>query len=163
MVNNMATETIEALVDGGEASAGPPLGPQLGPLGVNIMEIVNAINEKTSKFEGMKVPIKLTVDTETKKFEIKVGTPPTSALILEKLGIEKGSGNPLTNKVADLSIKQAMEIAEMKDDDLLGKNIKMKTKEVMGTCVSMGITVEGKDARETQKLVDEGKFDKHFS
>lgn len=158
----MATETIEALVDGGQASAGPPLGPELGPLGVNIMEIVNAINDKTGKFDGMKVPIKLTVDTETQEFDIEVGTPPTSALILEKLGIEKGSGEPLTNKVADLSIKQAKEIAEMKEDDLLGKDFKQKASEVMGTCVSMGVTVDGKDPREAQKALQEGEYDKHF-
>ncbi len=158
----MATETIEALVDAGEASAGPPLGPKLGPLGVNIMDIVNAINEETEKFKGMKVPIKLTVDTESGDYEITVGTPPTSALILEKIGIEKGSGSPDSAKAGDLSIKQAKEIAEMKDDNLLGKNIKKKAKEVIGTCVSMGITVDGKDPREAQKELDEGKYDSQF-
>ncbi len=158
----MAKETIEALVDGGEASAGPPLGPQLGPLGVNIMEIVNAINEKTQKFEGMKVPIKLTLDTETKEYEITVGTPPTTALILEKLGIDKGSGSPESHKVADISIKEIIQVADMKEDDLMGKNLKMRAKEVMGTCVSMGITVDGKDPREAQKLIDEGEYDKFF-
>ncbi len=155
----MATETIEALVDAGEASAGPPLGPKLGPLGVDIMEIVNAINEETEKFKGMQVPIKLTVDTESGEFDIEVGTPPTSGLILEKVGIEKGSGEPNTNKVGDLKIREAKEIAEMKDDDLLGKNIKEKTKEIVGTCVSMGITVDGKDPSVVQNLIDEGEYD----
>lgn len=158
----MATETIEALIDGGEASAGPPLGPELGPLGVDIMEIVNAINEKTDKFKGMKVPIKLTVDTESGDFDIEVGTPPTSALVLEKVGIEKGSGNPITNKAGDLTIEQAKEIAEMKDDDLLGKNLKQKTKEVIGTCVSMGITVDEKEPTEVQELIDEKEYDSVF-
>ncbi|MBS3816131.1 MAG: 50S ribosomal protein L11 [Candidatus Thermoplasmatota archaeon] len=158
----MATETIEALIDGGEASAGPPLGPELGPLGVDIMGIVNAINEKTDKFKGMKVPIKLTVDTESGDFDIEVGTPPTSALVLEKVGIEKGSGNPITNKAGDLTIEQAKEIAEMKDDDLLGKNLKQKTKEVIGTCVSMGITVDEKEPTEVQELIDEKEYDSVF-
>ncbi|MFO8110501.1 MAG: 50S ribosomal protein L11 [Thermoplasmata archaeon] len=162
----MAKETIEALVDGGEASAGPPLGPQLGPLGVNIMvnimEIVNAINDKTQKFQGMKVPIKLTLDTETKEYEITVGTPPTTALIKEKLGIDKGSGSPATHKVADIGINEIMQIADMKDEALLGKDPKMRAKEVMGTCVSMGITVDGKDPREAQKVLDEGEYDSFF-
>ncbi|MFP4050553.1 MAG: 50S ribosomal protein L11 [Thermoplasmata archaeon] len=158
----MAKETIEALVDAGEASAGPPLGPKLGPLGINIMEIVNAINDETEKFKGMKVPIKLTVDTKSGEYDITVGTPPTSALILEKIGIEKGSGSPNTAKAGDLSIQQAKEIAEMKDDNLLGKNLKMKTKEVIGTCVSMGITVDEKDPREVQEEIDEGKYDSKF-
>ena len=158
----MATETIEALVDAGEASAGPPLGPKLGPLGVDIMEIVNAINEETEKFKGMQVPITLTVDTESGDFDIEVGTPPTSGLILEKVGIEKGSGEPNTNKVGDLELKEAKEIAEMKENDLLGKDLKQKTKEIVGSCVSMGITVEGKDAREMIREIDEGEHDSAF-
>ena len=90
-------ETIEALVDGGKASAGPPLGPALGPLGVNIGAIVGEINNKTKNFDGMKVPVKIIVDEKTKEFTITIGTPPTSALILKELGIEKGgqeSGSP---------------------------------------------------------------------
>jgi len=158
----MATETIEALIDGGEASAGPPLGPELGPLGVDIMEIVNAINEETEKFKGMKVPIKLTVDTESGEFEIEVGTPPTSALILEKVGVEKGSGSPLTSKAGDLSMEEVKEIAEMKEDDLLGKNLKYKSKEIIGTCVSMGITIDEKEPKVVQKLIDEGEYDSIF-
>ncbi|MFP3872277.1 MAG: 50S ribosomal protein L11 [Candidatus Natronoplasma sp.] len=158
----MATETIEALIDGGEASAGPPLGPELGPLGVDIMSIVNAINDETEKFKGMKVPIKLTVDTESGDFDIEVGTPPSSALILEKAGIEKGSGNPKTNKAGNISIQEAKEIAEMKEDDLLGKNLKFKTKEIVGTCVSMGITVDEKEPNAVQKLIDEGEYDSAF-
>ena len=79
-------ETIEVLVEGGKASAGPPLGPALGPLGVNVMQVVNAINEKTKHFDGMKVPVKVIVDPKTKGFEIEVGTPPVTALILKELG-----------------------------------------------------------------------------
>ncbi len=158
----MPIETIEALVDAGEVSAGPPLGPELGPLGVNIMEIVEAVNEKTKRFEGMKVPIKLEIDTESGEYDITIGTPPTSALIKEKLGIDKGSGTPHSNIVADMSIDQAIAVAEMKEDDLLGKSTKERTKEIAGTCVSMGITVDGKDPREFQKLVDEGEYDKYF-
>ncbi len=158
----MATETIEALIDGGEASAGPPLGPELGPLGVDIMKIVNAINDETEKFEGMKVPIKLTVDTDSGDFDIEVGTPPSSALILEKAGIEKGSGNPKTSKAGNITIQQAKEIAEMKDNDLLGKNLKQKTKEIIGTCVSMGITVDEKEPKVVEKLIDEGEYDSVF-
>lgn len=156
-------ETIEALVDGGEASAGPPLGPELGPLGVNIMEIINAINEKTKDFKGMKVPVKVIVDPKTKEYEIEVGTPPASSLILEQVEKEKGSGAPSTHKVADMGIDQAIKVAKMKYDNLLGKELKQKTKEIIGTCVTMGITVEGKDPREIQKEIDEGKYDANFS
>ena len=155
-------ETIEALVEGGKATAGPPLGPALGPLGVNIMEIINTINDKTKEFDGMKVPVKVIVDPKTKKFEIEVGTPPAASLILKELGLEKGSGAPSSHKVGDLKIDQAIKVAKMKYDNLLGKELKQKTKEVIGTCVTIGITVEGKKPQEVQKLIDEGEFDSKF-
>jgi large subunit ribosomal protein L11 len=155
-------DTIKALVDGGKASAGPPLGPALGPLGVNIIQIVNTINEKTKQFEGMKVPVKVIVDPKTKKFEVEVGTPPASSLILNELKLEKGSGAPSTKKVGNLTVDQAIKVAKMKHSNLLGKNLKKKTKEIIGTCVSMGITVEGKKPQEIQKAIDEGTYDSKF-
>ena len=156
------TEKIEALIEGGKASAGPPLGPALGPLGVNIMQIINAINEKTKQFNGMKVPVKVLVDPKTKNFEIEVGTPPASSLIFKELGLEKGSGSAGTRKVGDLTVDQAIKVAKMKYDNLLGKELKQKTKEVIGTCVSIGITVEGKKPQEIQKAIDEGEYDSKF-
>jgi len=83
-------QTISSLVTGGEASAGPPLGPALGPIGVNIMQVIDAINEKTSEFKGMKIPVTVSVDTDTKKWEIEVGLPSASALLLKEAGIQKG-------------------------------------------------------------------------
>jgi len=155
-------ETIKALVEGGKATAGPPLGPALGPLGVNIMEIINTINDKTKQFDGMKVPVKVIVDPKTKKYEVEVGTPPAASLILEEIGAEKGSGAPSTHKVGDLKIDQAIKVAKMKDHNLLGKELKQKTKEIIGTCVSLGVTVEGKKPQEIQKEIDEGKHDSKF-
>lgn len=155
-------ETIKALVEGGKASAGPPLGPALGPLGVNIMEIINTINDKTKQFDGMKVPVKVIVDPKTKSFEIEVGTPPATSLILKELGLEKGSGSAGTHKVGNLTVDQAIKVAKMKYDSLLGKELKQKTKEVIGTCVSIGITVEGKKPQEIQKAIDEGEYDSKF-
>ncbi len=156
------TETIEALVEGGKATAGPPLGPALGPLGVNIMEIINTINDKTKEFNGMKVPVKVIVDPKTKKFEVNVGTPPAASLILKELGAEKGSGAPSSHKIGDLTVDQAIKVAKMKYDNLLGKELKHKTKEIIGTCVSLGVTVEGKKPQEIQKLIDDGEFDSKF-
>lgn len=158
----MAKETIEQLVEGGKATAAPPLGPALGPLGVNIGEVIAEINKKTEAFKGMQVPVKVVVDTESKEFEISVGTPPASALIKKEAGIEKGSGTPNTDKVADVLIEQIIKIAKMKESDLLGKTLKEKVKEVIGTCNSMGVLVEGKPAVETIQAVNEGKFDKEI-
>ncbi len=159
----MAKQSIEALVEGGKASAAPPLGPALGPLGVNIGQVVAAINEKTASFKGMQVPVTVIVDEDTKEFEIEVGTPPASALIKKEAGIEKGAGNPLADKVADLKIEQIIKISKMKEDALLGKDLKMKCREIVGTCQSMGILVEGVPGPEALKLIEEGKFDKQIS
>lgn len=152
-------QTIEVLVDGGSASAGPPLGPALGPLGVNVMKVVTAINEKTAAFKGMKVPVKVSVEKD-KTFSVSVGTPPTTQLVLKEIGAEKGSGTPNVSKVGDLSIEGACKVAKMKEDDLTGKTLAMRVKEVLGVCVSMGVTVDGgQDARDVQKAISAGKYD----
>ncbi len=150
---------IEALVDGGRATAGPPLGPALGPLGVNVVAIVNKINEVTKSYSGMKVPVKIVVDPDTKEFDVNVGVPTTSALIVKEVGIEKGSGTPKTQKVGDLSLEQVIRVAHIKRSSLLARYPKQAVKEVLGSCVSMGVTVEKKDPREVQKEIDEGKYD----
>lgn len=154
---------IELLVNGGQANAGPPLGPALGPMGVNVMMIVNKINELTKDYAGMKVPVKVAVDPDTKDFEVTVGTPTASALIVSELKIEKGSGTPKTQKVGNLTIDQVVRIAKMKRPELLAKSLKGATKEILGACVSLGVTAEGKDPREVQKEIDQGKYDEVLS
>lgn len=152
-------QTIESLVDGGKASAGPPLGPALGPMKVNIGQVVAAINEKTKDFAGMKVPIKVIIDDKTKEFEIQVGTPPVSALIKKELGIAKGSGEPNSNYVGDLTIDQAKKIARMKTSAMLGATPKARVLEVLGAATSMGVKFEGMPPKEAQKAIAQGKFD----
>jgi large subunit ribosomal protein L11 len=152
-------KVVEALVNGGQATAGPPLGPALGPLGVNVLAIVNKINEITKDYAGMKVPVKVSVDTDNKEFEVTVGTPTASALLVSELGVTKGSGVPNTEKIGDLTMEQVLKVAKMKRADILGKDLKAAVKEVLGTGVSMGVTVEGKDPREIQTEIDEGKHD----
>ncbi len=152
-------KTIDALINGGQATAGPPLGPALGPLGVNVLAIVNKINEVTKDFAGMKVPVKITVDIETKEFEVTVGTPTTSALIVSELKIEKGSGTPKTEKVGDLTMEQLIRVAKLKKSEVLARNLKASVKEILGSCVSMGVTVEGEDPKDVQKEIDQGKYD----
>ena len=158
----MSKETIEALIEGGKATAAPPLGPALGPLGVNISQIIDEINKKTGSFAGMQVPVKVIVDTETKDFTITIGTPPTASLLKKEAQVEKGSSNPKTEHVADMRIEQIIKVAKMKEDALLGRTLKEKVKEILGTANALGVRVEGVDAVETSKLVDEGKFDKEI-
>jgi len=155
-------KSVNALVVGGEANAGPPLGPALGPLGVNVMYIVKQINESTSDFKGMRVPVKVIVDTETKEFKVEVGIPTTSALLSKEAGLEKGSDNSKENLVGNLSIKQIIKIAKNKMPQSYSYTIKGTAKEVIGACVSMGIKVNDKDPREILKEINSGTLDPEF-
>lgn len=155
----MAKQTVETLVEGGKATAAPPLGPALGPTGVNIGRVVSEINAKTAGLKGMQVPVKVIVDTQSKEFLIEIGTPPAAALLKKEAGVEKGAGNPLAEKVADLLIEQIIKVAKTKEDSLLGKGLKAKVKEIVGTCQSIGILIEGMTAQEALKAIDNGQFD----
>ncbi len=154
--------TVEALVEGGKASAGPPIGPALGPLGVNVGQIVAKINEETAEFEGMKVPVKIIIDKKTKQFEIEVGSPPVSALIRKELGVEKGASSSGQEKVGNLTLDQVIKIAKQKSGSMLGRDLKASVKEVLGTCLSMGVTAEGKNPREVLREIEEGKYDQQL-
>jgi len=155
-------KTVSALVNGGEASSGPPLGPALGPIGVNILQVVNTINEKTKDFPGMKVPVKVEVDTTTKQFTVEVGVPPTAALIIKESGVTKGSGTAGTNYAGDITMETAIKIAKMKIDSSYANDIQGAVKEVIGSCQSIGMTIEGKPAKDIYSEVSAGKYDEHF-
>ncbi len=155
----MAEEVIESLVEGGNATAAPPLGPALGPLGVNIGEVIAEINKNTADMKGMQVPIKVIIDTETKNFEVEVGRPPASALIKKEAGIDLASHNPGEEYEGDVSIEQLKKVAKIKSEDMMGKTLKDRVKEAIGTCVSMGITVEGEEPKEAIKKIENGDIE----
>ena len=152
-------KSVGFLVVGGEANAGPPLGPALGPLGVNVMEIVKAINEATKEYSGMRVPVKVLVDVNTKKFSFEVGVPTTSALIVKEAGIQKGSRSPKADYKGNLSVKQLIKIAKARQQQSYGRNLKSVVKEIIGSCISMGIKIEDKDPRIIVEEITEGKWD----
>jgi len=152
-------QTISSLVTGGEASAGPPLGPALGPMGVNILEIINAINEQTKEFQGMKIPVTVSVDSDTKKWEIEVGIPSASALLLKEAGIQKGSGTSGTEWVGEVSADMIAKVAKVKLETSYASSLKSVAKQIVGTCVSLGIKVEGKTPKEFTAEINEGKWD----
>jgi large subunit ribosomal protein L11 len=154
--------TIEVLVPGGQANPGPPLGPELGPTPVDVQAVVSDINERTSAFDGTEVPITVTYEDDG-SFNIEVGVPPTAALIKDELSFETGSGRPESDFVADMSLDQLKTIAEQKQSDLLAYDTKSAAKEVAGTCVSLGVTIEGNDARSFKERIDEGEYDDYFS
>ena len=156
----MATETVEILIEGRKATAAPPLGPALGPMGVNIGQVVVDINNKTQDFKGMQVPVKVIINTDDKSYKIAIGTPPASQLLIKEANIKNGSGTPNVDFVADLKMEQIIKVSKMKQDALLGKDPIMRVKEILGTCQSMGLKVEGKAVPEFFKEFETGKFDK---
>ncbi|MBI2499657.1 50S ribosomal protein L11 [Candidatus Woesearchaeota archaeon] len=159
----MSNETIEMLVEGGKAVAGPVVGQKLGPLKINIQQVLQDVNKKTEPFKGMQVPIKLIVDTKSKEYKIEVGTPPTSELIKKELGLQKGSGTPDKQKVANISIEQCIKIAKMKMDGMYTDNLKSALKSVVGSCNSLGVLIEGKNSNQIRIDIDNGIYDNEIN
>ena len=155
-------QKISSLVTGGGASAGPPLGPALGPLGVNIMEVINAINDKTKDFEGMKVPVTVSVDPDTKEWGIEVGIPSAAALILKEAGLQKGSGASGSEWVGDVTMDAITKVANTKLEKSYASSLKSVAKTIIGTCLALGIKVEGKTPKEITAEINEGKWDEKF-
>ena len=151
---------IRALVEGGKAVPGPPLGPSLAQYKVNIGQVVAAINDKTKEFSGMQIPIIVEIDTESKKFDIKVGSPSVAALIKKELKLEKLAKTPFKEPApGSLKFEQVVKIANAKLDDLKTHDFKKAVKQVVATCVSLGIEVENKSPKEILKEIDQGKWD----
>ena len=125
-----------------------------------MLQIVNKINDLTKSYAGMKVPVKVVVDVDDKSFDVEIGTPTTSALIVKELGIEKGSGTPKATKVGNLSLEQIVKLAGMKGPDSYAKTTIAAVKEVAGACVSMGVTIDSKEPKEFIKDLDKGVYQK---
>lgn len=147
------------LVVGGKATPGPPIGPTLGPMGVNVAEVVKKINEKTKDFEGLSIPVKVIIDIETKEFDVEVGTPTTTALLLKEVGAKEPSGDPAHKKIGDLPLEKIIKIALIKKKQLLAKTLKGAVKCILGSAKSIGITVNGKDPKIVSKELDQGLYD----
>ncbi len=152
----MKEALVEGLIEGGKASGGPPLGPALGPMGVNVDAIIKEVNEKTKDFSGIKLPVKIYIDTDTKKYRIEVGSPATSALILKELNIQKGA-KAKDEVVGNITLEQAKKIATSKSASIYGNSTADKVKQVLGTCKSMGVTCEGEDPRAIIRKIDSGE------
>ena len=158
----MSIEKLDLIVEGGKAVTTPQLAQKLGPLKINISEVIKKINDKTSNFKGIKVPLKLSIDTNTKDVNIGVGSPPVSELIKNELGIEKGSGVPNKDIKGNISIEQVIKIADMKKESMYIENLKSAVKNVIGSCNSLGVYVEGKPAKDFVKYIEKGLFEKEI-
>jgi large subunit ribosomal protein L11 len=154
--------SIEVLVPGGEVDPGPPLGPELGPTPVDVQGVVQEINDETAAFDGMEVPVTVEYEDDG-SFEIEVGVPPTAELIKDEAGFETGSGEPQAEFVADMTVDQVKTVAEQKQSDLLSYDLKNAAKEIVGTCTSLGVTIEGNDPREFKERIEAGAYDDMFA
>jgi len=150
---------VKLLADGGNMKPSPALSQKLGPIGINIGKVIQKVNEATKNFDKIKVPVELDIDLKTKEFEILIFSPPVSELLKKELGIEKGSGKQKEIYVANISIEQIINIAKQKLPNLLCNNLKSAVKLVVGTCGSLGILVENKNAKEIQEEIDKGIYD----
>lgn len=165
-------EIIEILIEGGKASPGPSTAPKLSAYKLNVGEVFKEINERTKEYEGIQVPVKLIINKKTREYMIEIGLPPVSSLIKKEIGFVKkekiSSEAQTTDKkevapMGNLSMEQCIKIAKMKMKHMLVKDLKSAVKMVLGTAVSMPVTVEGKKPKEILKEVEEGKYDNLFN
>lgn len=154
---------VKLIVDGGAMAPGPAVAQQLGPMGINLGKVISDVNSATSGFKGVKVPVEIDVNPKTKTYEIKVFSPPTAELIKKELGLEKGSGEALKTKVGNIALERIISIAQTKMSGLLAKDLKSAVKLIVGSCVSLGVLVDNKEAKEIEKDIDSGKYDKEIS
>ncbi len=131
---------IKLQIPAGKATPSPPVGPALGQHGVNIMEFCKAFNAKTQSMGDTIVPVVITV-YQDRSFSYITKTPPASVLLMKAVGIQKGSGNPKSERVAEISKDKIKEIAEIKMPDLNAYDIEAAMRIVEGTARSAGITV----------------------
>ncbi|MDD4570298.1 MAG: 50S ribosomal protein L11 [Tepidanaerobacteraceae bacterium] len=132
---------VKLQIPAGKATPAPPVGPALGPTGINIMNFCKEFNEKTAPQAGLIIPVELSV-YQDRSFTFVLKTPPASVLLKKAAGLDKGSGEPNRSKVGKVSKKDIQEIAELKKVDLNADTVESAMRMVEGTARSMGITVE---------------------
>ena len=155
----MGKEVIELLVEGGNAKPGPNIGPKLSQLKLNIGEVISKINEATKEFKGLQVPVKIIIDTETRKYEIEVGLPPTSSLLKREANIEIAKRTKSDEVVGNVTMEQIIKVAKIKMKDLNTNNLKYAVKMVLGTALSLGLSVNNRNPKELEKEIDQGLYD----
>ena len=133
---------VKLQIPAGKATPAPPVGPALGQAGINIMGFTKDFNARTADQVGLLIPVVISV-YEDRSFDFVTKTPPAAVLLKKAAGVEKGSGEPNTKKVATVTKAQVQEIAETKMQDLNAADVEAAMRMVEGTARSMGFTVEG--------------------
>ncbi len=132
---------VKLQLPAGKANPSPPVGPALGQHGVNIMEFCKSFNAQTQSQDGMILPVVITIYAD-RSFTFVMKTPPASVLLRKAAGIEKGSGDPLKNKVGSVTKEQVRKIAETKLPDLTAASLEAAIRTIEGTARSMGLEVK---------------------
>jgi len=153
---------IKLLVDGGDMKPGPTIAQKLGPMGINMGKVIQDINKATSGFKGMQVPVELDVDPKSKSYSVAVSSPSVSVLLKKALALETASGASKKIKVGNLAIEEIISIARTKMPDMLEKDLKSAVRSVTGTCQSLGILIESKEAKDIEKDIASGIYDKEI-
>jgi len=153
---------VKLLVEGGNMKPGPAISQKLGPMGINLGKVIQDVNKATESFKGLKVPVELDVDSATKDYTINISSPPVAELVKKELEIELGSGASKKLKVGNLAIEQIISIAKTKLPNMLAKDLKAAVKTVIGSCVSLGVLIENKEAKQVEEDVDKGVYDKEI-
>jgi len=151
--------SIKLLIEGGNMKAGPAVAQQLGPLGINMGQVIDDVNEKTKNFKGMNVPIVLDINSSTKTYTINVKSPPTSELLKKEVSISKASGARLKLTVGNIAFERVLSVALQKHDNMLSNDILDSVKSVLGTCQAMGIIVDSKEVKDVFSDLSQGKYD----
>lgn len=149
---------IKLLVEAGDMKPGPAIAQQLGPMGINLGEIISQVNEATKEFKGIQVPVNIEVDPKTKEFEIEVRSPTVSALLKKEIGVEKASGERKKTIVGNLAIEQVIAITKQKYPNMLSKDFLGAVKSIIGSCMSLGILIESKEPKEVLKEIEKGQY-----
>lgn len=153
---------VKLMVEGGNMTPGPAVAQALGPMGVNLNQVISDVNKATSEFKGVNLPVHLTVNADTKEVSIKVLSPPTSELIKKELRIETASGNRLKQRVGNFAIEQVIAIAKSKHDSMLSNNFMSTLKSILGTCQALGVLVESKEIKEILEEINDGKYNEEI-
>lgn len=153
---------VKLLIEGGNMAPSPVIAQQLGPIGINIGQLISKVNEATKEFKGIKVPVELDIDPGKKNFTINIKSPPVAELIKKELGLEKGSGDHKNLKVGNIAIEQIIKIAKMKLPEMLERDLKAMVKTIVGCCVSLGVLIDNKNPIDVEREISEGRYDREI-
>ena len=153
---------IKLIVEGGEMKPGPAVSQQLGPMGINLGKVIADVNKETAGFKGVKVPVEIDVDAKTKHYTIQVFSPPMAEMVKKELGLESGSGEAGKTYVGNIAFENLIGIAKNKLNSLPARNLKSAVSMAVGTCVSMGVLIDSKNAVQVARELSEGVYDKEI-